>query len=168
MFTFSWSQKLLLSPPPGIDLQFCLHAPSHSLLFPVACGVCVPVLSARSLGPDSPSALARALLSRPHYAFLFSRQMSSISAASAFQPLPREEFISNSRLLLFSASEKESRQVTAVQGAWDTHQTGNMDTLMTGQMATGTLEFSGTVFYMTISIFTSRKGVFGEDFRPSS
>lgn len=37
--------------------------------------------------------------------------------------------------MLFSASEKEDRQVMAVQGARDAHQTGNMETLMVGQMA---------------------------------
>lgn len=52
---FLWSQRLLLSsPPPGIDLQFFLHALSLAPLFPVICGVCVTVLSDRSFRPASP------------------------------------------------------------------------------------------------------------------
>lgn len=51
----------------------------------------------------------------------------------------------------------------AIRGVGDAHQIGNGESLTMGQMGTGPLELSGS-FFITISIFTSGKGVFGEDF----
>lgn len=89
----------------------------------------------------------------PFYVFLFSRQMSSISVASALQPLPLRGAHFLQQAPAVQCAEKGNRQVTAVQGVRGAHQKRNAETLMMGQMGTGTLEFPGTVFYRTISIF---------------
>lgn len=55
----------------------------------------------------------------------------------------------------------------AVQGARDAHQTGNMETLMVGQMARALGNSLAGFSYNHFHYFTSGKGVFAEDFCPS-
>lgn len=83
-------------------------------------------------------------------------------------PFLWEELIWNSRLPLFSASEKGNRQVMAVLGVRDTHQKGNVEALMMGQMGMATLQFSALFFFIGPFPFLQvEKGAFGEDFCPS-
>lgn len=103
----------------------------------------------------------------PFYVFLFSRQMSSISVASAFQPLPLRgvHFL---------------KQAPAVQSLWKGGQTGDGGSGSAGCTSEGECgDFdngtdghgqSGILWHCLIGpfpFFTSRKGAFGEDFCPS-
>lgn len=101
-----------------------------------------------SLCPHSPWALAghRCLIATPHYAFLFSRQMSPIlAAASAFLFfLLKSAF--QQQALPFRPPERRAANQTGdgVWGVREAHQVGNTKNLMPGLMDTGTLEISGS------------------------
>lgn len=167
LFTFFWPQRLLLSPPPGIELQFSFM-PWITLFFFPSFGVSVWLFwvlihFAQTLPWHWPGHRSPA----PFYVFLFSRQMSSIPVASAFQPLPLRgvHFL---------------KQAPAVQSLWKGGQTGDGGSGSAGCTSEGECgDFgngtdghgqSGILWHCLIGpfpFFTSRKGAFGEDFCPS-